>query len=475
MAASCADVQARLFDALDGRLDAADSMRFHAHLEGCAACRERVALWEAVTPRLRAAVPEGPDAMAIRRMQLQIERQLAQPPGRATPAPRWWGARRTIFASIVVIATAASLLALWRRPARRSGQVEAAYAALTRARGPITVGGRPLDRPGRTIPLSTGAPLALETGAEAELVLERGANLQVTGPARLSLQGAAADVAVHLDQGRLQVQVAHRLTGERFQVITPELQVEVRGTRFAVTAGAGRSHVEVTEGRVAVHFRDGRTVLLPAGQAVDSAAPDGAGAPPAPTGVTPPADQPAPTAALDCAEAERACRGTALSVRDSMRRQDAPRALRLLADGDRQARETTQRCGAGMTACRDELGYLHAEALNEAGRAADAIAAFRSLDRRGAPPAMRQNALYAAAQIERQRGWAGRARADYERALAAAPRGALAEEALVGAMESAHAAGDEGRARTLAGRYLRSFPSGLARDSANRLAGGAAP
>jgi len=81
-APSCTEVQARLDDALDGRLDAAASMRFHAHLEGCAACRDRAALWRGLTPRLRAAEPAPPDPMAIRRMQLEIERQLARPAAR---------------------------------------------------------------------------------------------------------------------------------------------------------------------------------------------------------------------------------------------------------------------------------------------------------------------------------------------------------------------------------------------------------
>jgi hypothetical protein len=82
---------------------------------------------------------------------------------------------------------------------------------------------------------------------------------------------------------------------------------------------------------------------------------------------------------------------------------------------------------------------------------------------------MRQNALYAAAQIERRRGQNDDARADYERALEAAPRGALREEALVGAMESAEAAGDARRARALARRCLAEFPHGLGAATAARL------
>ena len=86
---------------------------------------------------------------------------------------------------------------------------------------------------------------------------------------------------------------------------------------------------------------------------------------------------------------------------------------------------------------------------------------------------MRQNALYAAARIEMRQARVGAARADFERALAAAPRGALCAEAMAGAMTSAETVGDGARARELARRYLEEFPRGLAVGDARRLASGA--
>jgi TolA-binding protein len=158
-----------------------------------------------------------------------------------------------------------------------------------------------------------------------------------------------------------------------------------------------------------------------------------------------------------------------------MRGGSSDRALHLLADARRELRVAGPRCEGSTAACEDELGYLNAEALNQAGRLDDAAAAYRALDRRGAPPAMRQNVLYATAQIERRQGRPAAAAATFERALAAAPRGALREDALVGAMESAHAAGDEARARALAARYLKEFPGGLGAVAAHRFAGDGAP
>ena len=158
-----------------------------------------------------------------------------------------------------------------------------------------------------------------------------------------------------------------------------------------------------------------------------------------------------------------------------MRAGGSERALRQIADARRELRATDAICEGSAADCEDELRYLNAEALNQAGRLDDAVAAYRALDRRVAPSAMRQNALYAAAQIERRQGHVAAAAADFERALAAAPRGALHEDALVGAMESARAAGDTARARALAARYLEEFPRGLGAPAARKLVGDGHP
>jgi hypothetical protein len=68
-----------------------------------------------------------------------------------------------------------------------------------------------------------------------------------------------------------------------------------------------------------------------------------------------------------------------------------------------------------------------------------------------------------------------RARADYERALAVAPRGALAGESMLGAMDSAAALGDQAHAASLARRYLAAFPAGIGAARARRISGGQRP
>ncbi|HEY4395857.1 MAG TPA: FecR domain-containing protein [Polyangia bacterium] len=463
----CREARARLVDAADGRLDAAASVRLHAHIESCAACRERAALWRDLTPALRALEPEPPAAMATRRMQIEVERQLA----RAVTSPRrpW----RWIWAPAALgLCGAAAAALLWvHRPAEPRGAA-AGFATVARLTGTVTVGARALG-PSATVP--AGSTLALGDGAEADLAMDRGTMVHLAGPAHVALVGTAADVTLRLDDGALTAAVAHRLAGETFAVVTPDARVEVRGTRFSVVKGREGSSVRVDEGRVFVRFVDGRTRFVSAGESATSFEP--AEQPPAPAPETPPALEPptvldaAPARAPTCAGAMRACRETTGAVRASMREGEPGRALRLLSERGRTTSELEARCGGDdLSACQDELRYLRAEALNQAGRLDDAIAAYHALDRRSAPPAMRQNALYAAAQIERRRGHDGAARTDYERALEAAPRGALREETLIGAMETAQASGDPRRAGALARRYLGEFPNGIGAPTARRLA-----
>ncbi|HEY2748676.1 MAG TPA: hypothetical protein VGL86_28850, partial [Polyangia bacterium] len=125
-------------------------------------------------------------------------------------------------------------------------------------------------------------------------------------------------------------------------------------------------------------------------------------------------------------------------------------------------------CADRVAACRDELGYLRAEALRLMGKLDDAVAAYRALDRAGARPTTRQNALYAAAQLERRQGRADAARLDFEAALSASPKGPLRQEAMLGAMQCAAAAGGD-VALAAARRYLAAFPSGMGADEARRI------
>jgi len=452
---SCAEIEARLIDAVDERLDAADSLRFHAHLETCVACRERAALWRGLVPALPAGAPPPPDAMAVRRLRIEIEHQLAKSTTR--PRLRSW---RLGWLSALGVAAAAAAWLIWSPHAARSPETvqkvaapvgpapaepvaSASYVTVATAAGTLRVDGNAVEA-GTRVP--AGALLALGAEATASLVLEGGARIELVGPARLRANGSAREVALLLESGRLEAEVAHRAPDQTFAVSTEDLRVVVRGTKFVVSAGRSGSRVEVTEGRVAVERAGRETRLVSAGESFETNA---------------------PTGTIGCGDAVRGCKTATRAIRAAMRKSDANQALRLL--GQLPAAPATT-CAA-FTPCDDELGYLRAEALAQGGRLAAAVVAYHALDRKGAPPAMRQNALFAAGQIEKRRGHLKEASDDFERALAAAPRGALQEEALVGGMESARGAGDLPRARGFAARYLASFPRGRAAAAARDLIG----
>jgi hypothetical protein len=409
--------------------------------------------------------------MATRRMLIEIERGLAAERA-APPAP----ARRWRWVPAIALLAAATVV-LWLR-AGSSPPAPVGYAALASIRGTVSVGNRPTTA---AVRVPVGAPITLGADAAVLLALDSGASVSVDGPGDLIIEGSARDVAIRLQAGKLSAEVAHRQADQSFAVITRDLRVEVRGTKFSVDATPAGSRVDVSEGQVAVHFADGhRTLVSAGGQATTFETESPSPAPPEeipPSPATPrlPARAPASETAAACVEVARSCQTTAGAVRASMRGGGSERALRQIADARRELRAAGPRCEGSVNACEDELGYLNAEALNLEGRLDAAAAAYRALDRRGAPPAMRQNALYATAQIERRQGRPAAAVAAFERALAAAPRGALHEDALVGAMESAHEAGDAARARMLGARYLKEFPRGLAAPTARRFAGDGTP
>ena len=269
--------------------------------------------------------------------------------------------------------------------------------------------------------------------------------------------------------------MAHRLSEETFAVSTRDARVEVRGTQFVVATGPAGSSVRVLEGLVAVQLADGSRRIVGAGESTTTetarrrmarpiAAARGAGRRDVDT-----------LRAPSCAAIARGLPGDGARGAPGMRGGDNERALRLVAGASRSARDSDAECARELLACEDELRYLHAEALRGAGRIDDAVAAYKALNRPGAPAAMRQNALYAAAELERRKGRLREAgRRLRERARGRAPGRAARGGA--GRLHGERARGRRPRARAgaFARRYLAEFPSGRAAPAARRLVDGAA-
>ena len=179
----CVEAEALFVDAGDGRLDLSQEVRLAGHLDGCAGCRERAVVWRRLVPGMRGLAPEAPDAMRIRRMQIEIERRLA-PVARGAHGSR---ERWVRWSAALVFASAAALALIWiRRPAdSRSRRRETGYGVVAHVDGELTVDGR------RIAVAATSAPTATWRwpAGRAELKLGRDAQVRLVGPARLVLEG----------------------------------------------------------------------------------------------------------------------------------------------------------------------------------------------------------------------------------------------------------------------------------------------
>jgi FecR protein/Tetratricopeptide repeat len=92
------------------------------------------------------------------------------------------------------------------------------------------------------------------------------ASIQAVGDARFARVQSPPDDVVRLEEGLLVIEVAPLQHGERFRVRTSDAEVEVRGTRFQVSAAHGQLlAVSVSHGRVEVRSSGGGYAVLEPG------------------------------------------------------------------------------------------------------------------------------------------------------------------------------------------------------------------
>jgi hypothetical protein len=197
-----------------------------------------------------AATPRGDRARGL----LTIERAMLV---RARRQRALWG----LGVSLAVAVAAAALVA-WRAPAPPIPSA----AALALAEVSPLGSGATLRANGLASPLLAQTPVA--AGSTVETASEGGAALQLASRSSLLLERATALRVVAsaqterfaLERGAMSAHVAKLDTGRRFIVDTPDAEVEVRGTRFALrvlerpeACGSGsRTRLEVSEGVVEV-------------------------------------------------------------------------------------------------------------------------------------------------------------------------------------------------------------------------------
>jgi ferric-dicitrate binding protein FerR (iron transport regulator) len=445
---ACKKTQSLLFEKADGRLSSEVRAALDAHLATCPHCKQTFALWTSALPRLRSLAPDEDaaeiSAVSLRRMESEIVRNVH---GTAPPRAR----RRFVFALAAGLVLAIGVGVFWVRPATSQP-----FARLQSLWGQVTLSGVAMSK-GAT--LGPGTVLDIAAEGEAAFLVGRGAEVRLVGPGRVLFDGSTKAPHLRLDSGSIFVQVAHREAGESFNVTTAHGRVEVKGTRFVVGYSTHGSWVHVEEGEV-MAYRQGESKpwAVGAGATFSLMRERQEEATPSPEPAATPAPEPRTCAKTTCAD-------ESARVRKAMRAGNPMRAIDIVEE----TLGKFENCAA-TSRCLDELGYLRAEALRQAGRLDGAVTAFKSLNRAGATRAMRQNALYAAAQLERKLGRGEDARQSLERAYASYPDGALSEEALAGLLELVDGGGTD--ARAVAERYLAGFPQGMAAARARRILSG---
>jgi hypothetical protein len=128
--------------------------------------------------------------------------------------------------------------------------------------------------------IETGAAQPANMGCSSEnapsgsqaLRCEGGVTIVAENGARFTLQdrdGNGRVDSAELSSKALLIEVPKKPGGNRFQVFTPQAIAAVRGTRWAVDAGEGKTSVFVVNGQVRVARRAGGGIMLGPGEGVD--------------------------------------------------------------------------------------------------------------------------------------------------------------------------------------------------------------
>jgi hypothetical protein len=125
----------------------------------------------------------------------------------------------------------------------------------------------------RAQPANMGCTPENPANAPQTLRCEGGVTIVAESGARFSLldrDGNGRVDSVELSSKALLLEVPKKPGGNRFEVTTPQAIAAVRGTKWAVDAGEGKTSVFVVNGRVSVGRHAGaHHVVLGAGEGVD--------------------------------------------------------------------------------------------------------------------------------------------------------------------------------------------------------------
>lgn len=211
----------------EGRLADHDAASFERHLRTCRACADLRAGDERLRDLASRMEGEAPDAMRLRRLRRRILNDVATGRG-GPPSSRWRTWTAAGAAALVLVAGAA------RWSGHAGSHATAATASMT-----------------SSLPASPPAePRAPAVEADPQPPRWAGALTPSEGLRWSRLRDSEVE-RVRLEAGSLSIHVRPQQPGERFLVVLPDGDLEVRGTTFDVTVkGNQTTAVHVTEGVV---------------------------------------------------------------------------------------------------------------------------------------------------------------------------------------------------------------------------------
>ena len=310
------------------RLGPKDARSFERHLRACAPCREQLEGDERLQRLARELPDEEPGELALRRVRARVLRDVAT--GQASPQPSRWAPRVALMGLLAVAGLGVWAWMPWSTPA------DAVVAAAT----------PPPEAPSESYAGTVVASADTRWSQERALGVER----------------------VTLQEGSLHVHVRPQTAAERFLVVLPDGDIEVRGTTFDVRVEHGATtSVHVDEGIVELRIAALAAMRLVAG---DTWPPD---EPPPPSARTiAPALVRAPSPARSTAPAPMPSAAEPYS--------DAMRLLREGHDGEAAAAFHAFAQSQPQAPQAEDASFLEAVALARAGRGdAAALAAEHHL------------------------------------------------------------------------------------------------
>lgn len=369
-------------------LSRADGLWLEEHISGCRACAEEAAVMNNVVAVAHSMAPELSNAARSRAMR----RALAAHPGGASAARQELSTKLIWSAGLAVAAAAVIALAAVMHSEQAGDAPSAALPQPPAVQQQLAIAPQ-LSRDAEQ--LQAGVRVRMQ--ARTQVTLDH-ASVELAPQSEAQWNAATHELA--LPEGELLAEVdpsAHK----PFAVVTRAFRVEVLGTRFEVT----QSSVSVLRGHVRVVSPEGRELaVLLAGERYDHVVEAGA--------------EP-----LEASEPVAVRNGRVNVAALLTQARDALAAGQL--ERSRRAIESAL-VAKPSAAARAEALTLRAELFNVQGDRASAIKAYLEVAERFKTMAAGENALFAAARLERKES---AARALLTRYLERYPRGRFVVEA----------------------------------------------